>query len=192
MGKSFAEIPDDLRDFIETQPLFFVATAPLGHGGHVNVSPKGLDTFRILSPTRVAYLDLTGSGNETAAHLMENGRITFMFCAFAGAPRILRLYGRGEVVLPEDRRWNELKSLFPDFPGMRQIIVAELDRVQTSCGFGVPLVAEEKQRPTLIRWAEAKGEEELKRYRRAKNARSIDGLPALPTSQIALDLNGRE
>ena len=188
MGKAFAEIPEDLRAFIEAQPMFFVASAPLAGTGHVNVSPKGLDTFRVLSPTRVAYLDLTGSGNETAAHLAENGRITFMFCAFDGAPRIVRLYGRGDVVLPGDARWAELKAGFADYPGMRQIIVADLDRVQTSCGFGVPLLAEDQQRPTLIRWAEAKGEAELERYRREKNARSIDGLPARPTGQIGLDL----
>ena len=186
MGKAFTEIPDDLREFIEAQPMFFVATAPLRADGHVNLSPKGLDTFRVLSPTRVAYLDLTGSGNETAAHLAENGRITFMFCAFNGPPRILRLYGRGDSVLPDDARWAALRGLFPDYPGIRQIIVADLDRVQTSCGFGVPLVAEEKQRPTLIRWAEAKGEDGLERYRQEKNRSSIDGLPARVPGELQL------
>ena len=187
MGKSFPEISDDLRAFIEAQPMFFVATAPLTRTGHVNLSPKGLDTFRVLSPTRVAYLDLTGSGNETAAHLVENGRITFMFCAFDGPPRIVRLYGAGSVVLPEDARWAELRGGFPEYPGVRQIIVADLTRVQTSCGFGVPLVADGQQRPTLLRWAEAKGEDGLERYRREKNARSLDGLPAVPSPQVALD-----
>ena len=187
MGKSFSEISDDLRAFIEAQPMFFVATAPLTRSGHVNVSPKGLDTFRVLAPRRVAYLDLTGSGNETAAHLVENGRITFMFCAFHGPPRIVRLYGTGSLVRPEDARWPELRAGFPEYPGVRQIIVADLTRVQTSCGFGVPLVAEGQQRPTLIRWAEAKGADGLERYRREKNARSIDGLPAMPSPQAALD-----
>ena len=189
MGKVFAEIDADLRAFIEAQAMFFVATAPAGTKGHVNLSPKGLDTFRVLSPTRVAYLDLTGSGNETAAHLLENGRITFMFCAFEGAPKIVRLYGTGSVVTEEQAAWAELRRSFPDYPGVRQIIVADVHRVQTSCGFGVPLIAEARQRPTLPRWAEAKGPAELERYRREKNARSIDGLPARPTGQIRLDLD---
>ena len=186
MGKAFPEIAEDLRAFIEAQPLFFVATAPLDREGRVNLSPKGLDTFRVLSPTRVAYLDLTGSGNETAAHLAENGRITFMFCAFAGAPGIVRLYGRGRAVLPGDDAWPGLKSLFPDLPGIRQVIVADVDRVQTSCGFGVPLLAEAQQRPTLLRWAEAKGEDGLARYREEKNRSSIDGLPARVPGELPL------
>ena len=189
MGRVFPAIDDDLRAFIEAQPMFFVATAPAGADGHVNASPKGLDTFRVLGPARVCYLDLTGSGNETAAHLLENGRITFMFCAFDGAPKIVRLYGRGDIVTPEDTRWSELRAAFPEYPGVRQIIVAEVHRVQTSCGFGVPLLAEGRQRPTLPRWAEAKGPAELERYRREKNARSIDGLPARPTGQIKLDFS---
>lgn len=178
MGRAFPEISDELRGFIEAQAMFFVATAPLAPTGHVNLSPKGLDTFRVLSPTRVAYLDLTGSGNETAAHLAENGRITFMFCAFTGPPRIVRLYGRGVVVQPGDAQWDELAARFPTIPGVRQIIVADIDRAGTSCGFGVPLLAEEKQRPTLLRWAESKGADGLQRYREEKNRSSIDGLPA--------------
>ena len=186
MGKAFSEISDELRAFIEAQPMFFVATAPLAEHGHVNLSPKGLDTFRVLSPTRVAYLDLTGSGNETAAHLAENGRITFMFCAFAGVPRILRLYGRGVAVLPGDEAWNQLSPLFPELPGARQIVLADLTRVQTSCGFGVPLLAEGRQRANLIRWAEAKGADGLQRYREDKNRRSIDGLPARVPGELPL------
>jgi hypothetical protein len=177
MGKVVECITPELQAFIEAQPLFFVASAPLAGTGHVNLSPKGLDCLRVLSPSRVAYLDLTGSGNETAAHVRENGRITFMFCAFAGAPRILRLYGRGRVVLPETPPWAELAGQFPAHAGARQIVAAEIARVQTSCGFGVPLMDYVRQRDTLVRWAEAKGEE-LGRYRQAKNARSIDGLPA--------------
>src|SRR5688500_13611205 len=145
MGKVLECITPDLEAFIGAQPLFFVATAPISGEGHVNLSPKGLDCLRVLSPTRVAYLDLTGSGNETAAHLAENGRITFMFCAFAGAPRILRLYGRGEVVLPDTPRWAELGGRFPDHPGARQIVAAEISRVQTSCGFGVPVMEHVRQ-----------------------------------------------
>lgn len=177
MGKVVECITAELQAFIEAQPLFFVATAPLSPSGHVNLSPKGLDCFRVLSPSRVAYLDLTGSGNETAAHLHENARITFMFCAFEGPPRILRLYGTGEVVLPGQGEWAGLAARFPEYPGVRQIIVADVERVQTSCGFAVPLMEYAGQRDTLLRWAEAKGDG-LHRYRQEKNSRSIDGLPA--------------
>ena len=156
--------------------MFFVASAPLAAGGHVNVSPKGLDCFRVLSPTRVAYVDLTGSGNETSAHVHENGRVTFMFCALAGKPRILRLYGRGRVVLAGSRGWAEFAGVFPAYPGARQVIVAELDRVQTSCGFAVPLMDFAGERDLLPKWARKKGPEGLAEYRRRKNARSIDGM----------------
>lgn len=157
--------------------MFFVATAPLAQDGRVNLSPKGLDTFRILALDRVAYLDLTGSGNETAAHVAENGRITFLFCAFSGKPKILRLYGRGRVVGLQDAEWAELTAHFPEIPGGRQVIVVDLHRVATSCGFGIPLYDYRGQRDTLVRWAEAKGEDGLATYRREKNARSLDGLP---------------
>ncbi|HEV2147442.1 MAG TPA: pyridoxamine 5'-phosphate oxidase family protein [Longimicrobiaceae bacterium] len=177
MAKLFDEITPELRDFIARQPLFFVATAPLAEAGHVNLSPKGLDTFRVLGPRSVAYLDLTGSGNETAAHLLENGRITFLFCAFSGAPKILRLYGRGRVVLPDAPGWEALRGHFPDYPGARQVVLAEITRVQTSCGYAVPRMEMVEQRDTLLRWAEAK-EDTLPAYRREKNAASIDGLPA--------------
>ena len=177
MGKVLGSITPELQAFIEAQPLFFVASAPLAGEGHVNLSPKGLDCLRVLSPTRVAYLDLTGSGNETAAHLMENGRITIMVCAFSGPPRIVRLYGRGTVAPVDTPSWNELIGRFDAMPGARQVIVAEIDRVQTSCGFGVPVMKFVEQRQTLPRWAEAKGAD-LPRYRRQKNATSIDGLPA--------------
>lgn len=178
MGKVVPAISDELAAFIAAQPLFFVASAPLAGDGHVNLSPKGLDCFAVLSPRSVAYLDLTGSGNETAAHLAENGRITFMFCAFRGSPRILRLYGTGTVVLPGSDRWDELLPRFPVLPGVRQIIEAEIDRVQTSCGYAVPLMDLVRPRDTLLRWAENRGEEGLTEYRALKNARSIDGLPA--------------
>lgn len=161
--------------------MFFVASAPLSGTGHVNVSPKGLDCLRILSPSSVAYLDLTGSGNETAAHVCENSRITFMFCAFTGSPRIVRLYGVGQVVLPETPQWADLIGRFRVYPGVRQIITAEVSRVQTSCGFGVPLMEYVQQRDTLLRWAETKGAH-LPLYRQEKNATSIDGLPAPVTT----------
>ncbi len=176
MAKTYDEIGDDHTAFIAAQQIFFVGSAPLGAEGHVNLSPKGLDCFRVLSPHRVAYLDLTGSGAETAAHLRENGRITIMFCAFSGPPMILRLYGRGETVLPGEGLWNALVESFDPYPGARQIVVAAIDRVQTSCGFGVPRYAYVEQRDTLVRWAEAKGEDGLEEYRALKNARSLDGL----------------
>src|SRR5688572_6890522 len=134
MGKTHESISVELAAFIEAQPVFFVATAPLSGSGHVNISPKGLDTFRILSPKRIAYLDLTGSGNETAAHVTENSRITLMFCSFTEEPKIVRLYGRGRVILPTDELWPELMARFPEQIGIRQIILVDIEFVQTSCG----------------------------------------------------------
>jgi hypothetical protein len=177
MAKLYPAITAELRGFIEAQPMFFVATAPLAGSGHVNLSPKGMDCLRVLSPQQVAYLDLTGSGNETSAHLLENGRITLMFCGFTGRPRILRLYGEGQTVLPDTVDWACLRSHFPDYPGVRQIIVADITRVQTSCGFAVPLMEYVGQRDTLTLWAAAKDAESIARYQQEKNARSIDGLP---------------
>lgn len=178
MAKLFPVITPELRTFIEKQQMFFVASAPLDARGHVNLSPKGLDCLRVLTPNRVAYLDLTGSGNETSAHLRENGRITLMFCAFDGPPRILRLYGQGRTLLPSAPEWPELRPIFGDYPGVRQIIVAEIARVQTSCGFAVPRYDYVAQRSTLTDWANAKGEGELEGYRAEKNCLSIDGLPS--------------
>ena len=177
MGAVHTSITPDLQDFISRQPMFFVATAPLSADGHVNLSPKGLETFAVLSPSRVAYLDLIGSGNETAAHLLENGRITIMFCAFEDPPKILRLYGRGKSVGPNDAQYNELSARFREFPGARQIIVVDIHRVHTSCGFGVPLMQMQEQREMLNEWARKKGPEELAAYQKKKNSRSIDGLP---------------
>jgi hypothetical protein len=177
MGSVYSSITPVLAEFIAAQPMFFVATAPLSTTGHINLSPKGLDTFRILSPTRVAYLDLTGSGIETAAHILENGRITLMFCAFQEPPKILRLYGHGRIVRPDDADWTEFSQHVTELPGTRQIIVAEINRVHTSCGFGVPLMSLDSQRDTLIHWAQKRGPAELVEYRAKKNAQSIDGLP---------------
>jgi hypothetical protein len=170
-------ITPELAAFICAQRIFFVATAPLAAAGRVNLSPKGLDTFRILAPDRVAYLDLTGSGNETSAHVAENGRITFMFCAFDGKPLILRLYGRGRVILPDAADWPEIAAQFPPHAGARQAILADITRVQTSCGFGLPLLEYRGERDALPRWAQSKGEPALDEYRRKHNARTIDGQP---------------
>ncbi|MEM9163732.1 MAG: pyridoxamine 5'-phosphate oxidase family protein [Cyanobacteria bacterium P01_F01_bin.4] len=176
MAKVYEQITPELRTFIQQQPLFFVATAPLMATGHINLSPKGLDAFQILSPTQVAYLDLTGSGNETSAHLQENGRITFMFCAFVGRPMILRLYGQGHTVLPGQPDWTVLSEKFLNLPGVRQIIVANIKRVQTSCGMGVPLLDYQGQRQALLDWAEHKGAADLAQYQQDKGSQSIDGL----------------
>jgi len=178
MGHLLSSITPEVDAFIRDQHLFFVATAPLTGEGHINLSPKGLDTFRILSPTRVAYLDLTGSGNETAAHVTENGRITLMFCAFAGKPNILRLFGRGRAVLPDSADWPELADQFTLMPGTRQIIVCDVHRVQNSCGWGVPFMTFERHREDLNKSAERKGEEGMRSYREKNNRRSIDGIPA--------------
>lgn len=143
----------------------------------MNVSPKGIDSFRVLSPNRVAYMDLIGSGNETSAHLLENGRITFMFCAFDGSPNILRLYGAGRSVLPGASEWEELASHFEIYPSTRQIIVADISRVQTSCGYGVPKYDYVGEREQHFKWAEKKGIPGLADYQRENNSCSIDGLP---------------
>ncbi len=177
MAQLYDQITDDLAVFIQAQPLFFVATAPLAAEGHINLSPKGLDCLRILAPRRLAYLDLTGSGNETSAHLRENRRITFMFCAFSGPPKILRLYGQGCTILPGSDEWAQLAPLFPEYVGVRQFIAADIDRVQTSCGYAVPLMEYSGQRETLFRWANARGDQGLIDYRRKNNMASIDGLP---------------
>ncbi len=177
MAKTYDSMNDDIQSFIRKQHIFFVASAPLDGNGHVNLSPKGYDCLRILSPNRVAYLDLTGSGNETSAHVHENSRITFMFCALDGPPQILRLYGRGRVILPGSPEWDEMSAHFELYTGTRQIIVAEITRVQTSCGYGVPLMQYVGDRDQLIRWAEAKGDDGLETYWEEKNSCSIDSLP---------------
>ncbi len=179
MAERFASISDDLAQWWAEQPLFFVATAPSGSGGHVNCSPKGLDTLRILGPQRVAYLDLTGSGVETIAHVRENGRITLMACSFSGAPRISRIYGVGTVHPAGTAPYDELAPRFPDFVGARSIIDVAVDRVATSCGYGVPLMDLVGDRERLFEWARAKGDDGLVAYRASKNASSIDGRPGL-------------
>lgn len=177
MGKFFNDIQESHKAFIEKQHMFFVGTAPLSGDGHVNISPKGMDCFRVLSGNRVAYMDIIGSGNETSAHVLENGRITLMFCAFDGPPNILRLYGKGYSVLPGDEEWGELSSHFKLVLATRQIIVADVDMVQTSCGFSVPFYNYEGERDFAAKWAETKGIEGLETYKAEKNQVSLDGLP---------------
>ena len=178
MGQTQTEITPELAAWIGAQKLFFVATAPLSGEGHVNLSPKGLDTFRVLGPREVAYLDLTGSGAETMAHLRENGRITFMFCAFEGPPRILRLFGRGETHALDSEGYRSLRGRFPELPGSRSIVRMEVEQVRTSCGWGVPRFALVGDRALLPEWSEKKGDEGLETYRREKNRVSLDGLPS--------------
>ena len=177
MGKFHESILPAHQDFIKKQHLFFVCTAPLDANGHINISPKGLDTFRVLSEKKVAYLDFIGGGNETSAHTLENGRITLMFCAFQGPPNILRLYGKGTAVLPGTSLWEQYAHNFNVSPNARQIILAEIDLVGTSCGYGVPLYEYAGERKIMFDWAEKKGEAGLSKYIQEKNLKSLDGLP---------------
>eukprot|EP01037_Dinobryon_pediforme_P008426 gene8426-8514_t len=177
MGKFFKEIEPRHAEFIKKQHIFFTATAPLSGSGHVNLSPKGTDCLRVLSPNQVAYMDIIGSGNETSAHLIEHGRITIMFCAFDGPPNILRLYGSGRAVLPGEPEWAGLSVHFKLVLATRQIIVADVDMVQTSCGFSVPYYSYEGERDQAEKWAESKGADGLEAYKAEKNRVSLDGLP---------------
>jgi hypothetical protein len=196
MGKLYPELDERLRKFIGRQSVFFVATAPCltadGEGGHVNLSPKGYrDTFAILSPRQVAYLDLTGSGAETIAHLRQNGKITIMFCSFGRESKILRLYGTGRIVLPGEPEWAKLASRFTaagyggNQASRRAIIVVDLDRIADSCGYAVPVMELTRERDVLVRHDEKKSPAQLAAYRAEKNAVSIDGLPALDAPDAA-------
>jgi len=196
MGKVYPELDERLRKFIARQPVFFVATAPCltsdGRGGHVNLSPKGYrGTFVVLGPRRVAYLDLTGSGAETIAHVRQNGQITIMFCSFSEQPKVLRLQGTGQIVLPGTTQWADLVAHFPASgfgsadASRRAIIVVDVHRIADSCGYAVPIMELAQERDLLVRHDERKTPAELAAYRAEKNAVSIDGLPALsgPTAQ---------
>ena len=174
MAKQFPELNEELSEFIRQQKLYFVATAS---DGRINLSPKGMDSLRILNAKSVAWLNLTGSGNETAAHVLEDGRMTMMFCAFEGKPLILRLYGRANVYHAYDERWAELSVLFDALPGSRQIFVLDIELVQTSCGFGVPYFEYRGERPLLIDWATNRGPQGLQEYWSRKNRFSLDGRP---------------
>lgn len=177
MGKFSNAMEPAHKAFIKNQHMFFVATAPLSGEGRINLSPKGLDCFRVLGDNKVAYMDLISSGNETSAHTLENGRITFMFCSFSDKPNILRLYGTGFTVLPGSDMWDEYAKDFTIYPSTRQIIVANINLVQTSCGFGVPLFDYTGERDIHFEWAEKKGAERLTQYLQDNNLKSLDGLP---------------
>jgi hypothetical protein len=177
MAKFFDGILHQHIEFIRKQKIFFVSSAPLNPDGHVNLSPKGIDSFRVLNANEVAYMDIVGSGNETSAHLLENGRITFMFCAFDGPPNILRLYGKGLTILPGQAEWDKLAFHFHLKLSTRQIIVADIDKVQTSCGFSVPLYEYIGERDHADKWAVSKEPDGLEVYKKEKNTVSIDGLP---------------
>lgn len=184
MGHTGTTIDDHLRTWLAQQRMFFVATAPLAADGLLNVSPKGLDTFRVLNPQTVAYLDLTGSGIETVAHVKENGRIVIMFCAFEGAPKIVRLYGHGQAFEPADEGFAEMLSEFPEQPGVRSIVRVQLTRVADSCGFGVPQYEYRGERTQLGDWALKKGPAAIAAYQQAKNTRSVDNLPGLTAAPL--------
>jgi hypothetical protein len=168
-------LTDSIKDFIAAQHVFFNASAP--REGRINLSPKGRDTFRILDDRTVGWLDLTGSENETAAHMVDNGRLTVMFCSFEGKPRIVRLYGRGEIVRPQDEAWTPLHESFPSLPGERQIVLLHVESIMTTCGFAVPLFEYKGERDDLIEFACKMGDQKMDEYRHQKNQTSIDGLP---------------
>jgi len=173
MGKQLDYITPEVKTFIEKQKIFFVGTA--ANEGNVNVSPKGSDTFRILNDNKIVWLNLTGSGNETAAHLLKNNRMTIMFCAFDGKPLILRLYGNATIFHPRDSEFEKHITLFPELPGSRQVIEMNVDLVQTSCGYSVPIMNFNEERTILNSWAEKQGAEKIEQYWGERNAQSIDG-----------------
>lgn len=179
MGKTYDKLNDKLIAFIEAQKMFFVATAPLSADGHVNMSPKGYDSFKVLDESTVAYLDFGGSGIETQAHVQENGRITIMFCAFEGAANIVRLYGKGDPIQVDHPRYPEMLAMFPGYDAARAVFVIKLDRVSDSCGWGVPFYDFKGERDQLTRYIDNKTVDEWTESRFAGNAESIDGLPGL-------------
>lgn len=179
MGKIYTAIDEKLKGWLAAQKVFFVASAPLSPNGHINCSPKNGASFRILDEQTVAYLDLTGSGIETIAHLKENGRIVLMFCAMEGAPKIVRLHGQGETIEPGHPDFESMRAQYQDATGLRAFIRIRLTRISDSCGFGVPRYEFRGERSQLKEWAERKGEPNLAVYRQEKNSRSIDGLPGV-------------
>ena len=181
MGKVFETIDQSLRQFIEQQRVFFVATAPLQDSGLINVSPKGLDSLRIVDPQTVIYADLVGSGVETIAHLKENRRIVLMFCAFEGPPKIVRLHGQGEVIEPHHEEYAELAEQLPTYVGIRSVIRVTCQRISDSCGWGVPLYEFKRERKQLTDWAHKKGRAGVAAYQHSENRTSLDGLPGITT-----------
>jgi len=186
VGKVYDGIDDAQRRWIEAQPMFFVATAPLAADGRVNLSPRGHDTFSVLGTHRVGWVDYTGSGVETIAHLRENGRICVMFCSFDDRPKVLRLHGHGAVALPGEPAYDELVALHPSHPGTRAVVTVDVERVSSSCGFGVPVMEVIGERDLLRLGAEKRAPDGMVRYRAEKNAVSIDGLPGLPVLDPAM------
>ena len=172
MAERYTRLDEKLSAFIRAQHIYFVGTA--GAEGYVNVSPKGMDSFRIIDDTTVAWLNLTGSGNESAAHVLENGRMTVMFCSFDKQPLIMRLYGQATTVHPRDERWDELSALFPSYTGARQVFVLDVELVQTSCGYAVPYYKLKGDRPTLTKWADKHGEAGIQDYWLQKNTKSLN------------------
>jgi len=176
MSELFEALDERLTEFIENQKVYFVATAP-SDGEHINLSPKGLDSLKVVNPTQVAWLNLTGSGNESAAHVLENGRMTLMFCSFEKQPLILRLYGTARVIHPRDKQWSDFYPMFTPSVSARQIFVLDISRVQTSCGFAVPFFDFAGERDTLTKWAESRSESDIEEYWEKKNQTSLDGMP---------------
>jgi hypothetical protein len=175
MAKFYDSISSTLKEFISNQKIFFVSTA--AESGRINLSPKGMDSFRIMDENKILWLNLTGSGNETAAHIQQVNRMTIMFCAFDGNPLILRLYGAAKVIHTQDKDWDQYYAHFSATAGARQIFEMQVESVQTSCGFAVPLMDYQEDQDILKNWAEKKGEEAIKDYWEEKNVTSIDGLP---------------
>jgi hypothetical protein len=175
MSKFYTKLTSRLQKFIEAQKIFFVATAP--NSGRINLSPKGMDSFKVMSENRVLWLNVTGSGNETAAHLLENERITIMFCSFEKVPNILRLYGKGNEIKPNNKDWGDVVALFPETPGTRQIFDISIESAQTSCGMSIPFFEYKGEREDLNNWATEQGEEKIEEYWENRNQTSIDGLP---------------
>ncbi|MBC8285463.1 MAG: pyridoxamine 5'-phosphate oxidase family protein [Nitrospinae bacterium] len=175
MSKFYTELNAKLQGFMTQQKIFFVATA--GNEGRVNLSPKGMDSLRILTSNQLIWLNLSGSGNETAAHILENPRMTLMFCAFEGSPMILRVYGNARAIHSRDEEWGKYINLFPEYPGSRQIFLLDIESAQTSCGFAVPRYQYQEDREDLVDWAEKIGEDGVEKYWKEKNQLSIDGKP---------------
>ena len=173
--KRYPAIDERLKAFVEAQPVYFVGTA--SEGARISVSPKGIDSFRVLGSNRVAYADMTGATNEAAAHLQRDGRITILFCSFTRNANIVRIYGQGRIVLPSDPDWEAVAAIMPQPPGLRHFIDVTVDEVIDNCGYGVPEMTLVRERPTLTAWSEQKGEDGLRAYRQEKNNISIDGLP---------------
>ena len=179
MGKEYQEIDESMQRWIERQRLFFVSTAPLAEDGHINCSPTGLDSLKVLGPRQLVYADTGGSGIETLAHLKENGRIVVMLCAFEGPPKIFRFYGIGRPIEPHHKDFKALAAMFPNAPEIRNLIVIDIDRIRDACGYGVPLYDFKSERDSLKNWCDSKSQQEMLEYRIENNTQSIDGLPGL-------------